>query len=75
MDRLNFAAWSLDLGDEEYAQALAGLGVLTASRRSREKLVRTMLDEMPEIKEHYLPGFLAQLFQALHQTADSNGVA
>jgi hypothetical protein len=68
MDRLHFAAWSLDLNDEEYAQALAGLGVLAASHYSRKNLVLTMLDEMPKIKEQYLPSYLAHLFQALRQT-------
>ncbi len=71
MDRLAFAAWSLDLDDGHYAQALAGVGVLTAARRSREQRLLAIRNEIAVTEEPYLPTVLAQLFQAMHQ---SNGM-
>jgi hypothetical protein len=70
MNRLYFAAWSLDLQDDEFAQALASLGVLAAVRHLPGTEVGNLFAELPEIKEQFLPNYLAQLFAAVHRDND-----
>jgi hypothetical protein len=62
MDRQNLAAWSLELHDEDYARALAALGVLTAARSSRKASVPAMLEELAIAAPQLQPDILARLF-------------
>ncbi len=64
MDRQNLAAWSLDVHDDDYARALAALGVLTAARSSRKAPVPAILEELAAAAPQFQPGILARLFQA-----------